>query len=129
MLSRLKISAPVCFWRYSLPVGLDGGFAEVPPSVPEEDWLAPLLVPVVDEPEGELPVPLALPPPNESLLDGDGLSLRPADEPEELPIPELLLDGELEVPMSLAEELAPPTPNALAVLSSMRPVACRLFDF
>jgi hypothetical protein len=49
--------------------------------------------------------------------------------PEELPIPELP-EGELPMPEELPiPELLTSTPSALAVLSSMRPVAGRLLDF
>jgi|GEM_PF-7013019 hypothetical protein len=117
--------------RYSLPVGLDGGLAVVPPSLPEGDWLAPLLVPVAEEPEEELPAPLLpLAPLEESLPDGeDALPLRPLDEPDELPAPDEEPEDELPTP---DDELPMPelsTPRALAVLSSRRPVTVRLLDF
>ena len=93
----------------------------VPPSLPEEDWLAPLFVPVDDE----LPLPVALPPLDESLPDDDdGLPL-PPDVPGELPMP----DEELDEPDDEPPMPALSTPRALAVLSSRRPVIDRLLDF
>ena len=84
-----------------MPVELppDGLLAELPLDAPEE------LLPVA--PEDELPIPDELP-----LSDVD-----------ELPT---LEEGDDELPMP---ELDTSTPSALAVLSSIRPVACRLFDF
>ena len=84
-----------------MPVGFDGGLAVELPCAPDDDWLAPLLLPLDEEPEDELP----------------GLRLPLAPEVPELEPPVLL------------PELAISTPNALAVLSSMRPVTDRLLDF
>jgi hypothetical protein len=92
----------------SVPVELapDGLLAELPLDAPEE------LLPVA--PEDELPIPDEL----------------PLSEDDELPT---LDDGDDELPMPEDElpmlELETSTPRALAVLSSIRPVACRLLDF
>lgn len=87
-------------------------------------WLPDLLTPfevslsapafddVLPEPELELD-PLPAPMPLESF-----------EEPR-LPVE----DPDDELPMPDDEELATSTPSALAVFSSMRPVAWRLFDF
>jgi len=91
-----------------------------------------VLVPALD------PLPTLLLDP---LLEGEALlpdkePPLPAAPDEELPIPddELPVPGDDELPMPEDEELPAPelatsTPSALAVLSSMRPVACRLLDF
>lgn len=74
--------------------------------------------PEVDAPEPEPELePLPVPTPLESFEE----PRLPLDEP--LPIPEEPDDEPEE------EELATSIPRALAVFSSMRPVACRLFDF
>jgi hypothetical protein len=111
--------------------------------LPEPPDAAPELLPVPklleslleDEPRlPVLPLGVELPAPEEELPipEDEPLEDPPAEPPEEpapeddleLPIPEDEVPDEPPMP-----ELATSTPNALAVFSSMRPVACKLFDF
>ena len=111
--------------------------------LPEPLDAAPELLPVSklleslleDEPRlPVLPLGVELPAPEDELpIPEDGpLEDPPAEPPEEpapeedleLPIPEDEVPDEPPMP-----ELATSTPNALAVFSSMRPVACKLLDF
>jgi hypothetical protein len=90
-----------------------------------------VLVPPRAPPDGSLPasLPLLLTPFEVSLSDEPEV-----DDwlPEPEPLPRLLESfEELRVPEEELDdpELATFTPRALAVFSSMRPVACRLLDF
>jgi hypothetical protein len=131
---------------YSLPVGLVAGAVLVPLSGGLPAWVPRLLTPfdvsgccVVPELEDcpglvELePEPLPLPMPLDS-FEEPRLPLE-APLPDELPLPEELpIPEEPEEPLLLEEpmpddELATSMPSALAVFSSMRPVAVRLLDF
>jgi hypothetical protein len=104
--------------------------------LPEPLDAAPELLPVPklleslleDEPRlPVLPLGVELPAPEEELPipEDEPLEDSPAGEEDlELPMPEDELPDEPPMP-----ELATSTPNALAVFSSMRPVACKLLDF
>ena len=92
--------------------------------------------PVLDDPEELEPLPV--PTPLESFEVPRDEPLPEPVAPED-PIPELLPDEEPDEPLIPDDELpledpvpadeATSTPKALAVLLSMRPVACKLLDF
>lgn len=120
---------------------LDNQLPELPldEPLPEEPLLDPVLAPLLEEPPedeplppvpddlpvGESPAPNELP--DEDPLEDD-LSLDGLRPDEEAPLPDELFSLE-EAPLDDDPLPEASTPNALAVLSSSRPVACIPLSF
>ena len=124
---------PACEPRLLTPFEVSGS---VDPVLEDPAELEPLPVPTLLESlelprEEPLPEPVAPEEPIPELLpeeEPDEPFIPDDDEPLDDPIPELD-DPIPELDDPVPEDEATSTPRALAVLLSIRPVACRLLDF